>query len=228
MKIDVLYEDEQILVVNKPAGVSVLPEGWERSPSFLLNILAQDYGKLWTVHRLDKTTSGVLTFARNATAHRSLNTQFEQHVITKIYHAILVGKSNWIEIKASHPLRSNAGHSHRTVVDPANGKKSETRFRIISTADDHSLVEVVPQSGRTHQIRAHASALGHPILGDRLYGSPITDMIKRPALHAYRIIFNHPGTGQPVEFSAPYPEDLVEAIRRLHFKFQNSSRSNSI
>jgi len=218
MKIDVIFEDEQILVVNKPAGLSVLPEGWDKDALNLLKILTIAHGKLWTIHRLDKTTSGVMIFARNASTHRSMNTQFEHHEVLKIYHAILVGIPNWVEMKTAQPLRLNSGHFHRTVVDLATGKKSETNFKVLITIDAHSLVEVNPKSGRTHQIRAHAAALGFPILGDKIYGSPKTDIIQRPALHAKRITFSHPGTGQPEEFSAPYPDDFEAALRKLQLK----------
>jgi len=216
MKIEILYEDADLVVVNKPSGVSVIPEGWDKETPYLIKLLEPDFGRLWVVHRLDKITSGVFLIARNADSHRDINIQFEQHRVIKKYHAILVGVPAWTEYHASQPLRSNSGHNHRTVVDRLKGKQASTYFSVLMASKDHIFAEASPETGRTHQIRAHAAASGHPILADSLYGAPFTNIISRPALHAYSLQFTHPATQETLSFSAPYPADLQDGLIQLN------------
>ena len=211
----ILYLDDAILVVDKPAGLAVLPEGWEPDAPYLVRQLEDEFKRVWVVHRLDKVTSGVMIFARSAEAHRALNIQFEQHHIGKVYHAICNGNPKWDEHTARHPLRSNVGHSHRTVVDHSHGKPSETHFKVLKRYGIAALLEAVPASGRTHQVRVHAYALGHPLLGDTLYSAPLSDAIQRPALHALSLTLTHPASGQPMTFEAAYPDDFSEAVNKL-------------
>ena len=213
--VTILYQDEFILAVDKPAGLSVLPDGWEKSAPYLVKLLEEDFGRLWVVHRLDKVTSGVMAFARSAEAHRALNIQFEQHQIGKAYHAICNRNPKWDEHTARHPLRVNVGHSHRTAIDHSHGKPSETHFKVLKRYGLAALLEAVPASGRTHQVRVHAYALGHPLVGDTLYSAPPTGLIARPALHALSLTNTHPGTGQRMIFESPYPEDFSKAIAGL-------------
>jgi len=211
----ILHADAEIIVINKPSGLPVLPDGWEKDSHYLVRLLEEQIGRTWLVHRLDKTTSGVMVFARTAEAHRTLSIQFEQHVTQKVYHAIVIGSPHWQETIARHPLRADAGHSHRTVVDKRLGKPSETVFRVLQRFEDSSLLEVIPRTGRTHQIRAHAAAIGFPLLADRLYRSPETVLIARPALHAESLAFIHPTSGERVRFVAPYPADFQKCLDQL-------------
>ncbi len=215
---EVVFSDDAILVVNKPAGLSVLPEGWDKDASHLVKILEEQYGKLWVVHRIDKTTSGVLVFAMTAEAHRSLNIQFEKHQVEKKYHAMMSGVPKWKEKTTRFPLRVNVGHKHRTMVDSRNGVRAETRFRILEQNPSSALVEAMPMTGRTHQIRVHAYALGHPLVGDVLYSAPETDVISRPALHAYSLAFTHPVAGRLMLFQADYPGDFQKAVNSIRGK----------
>lgn len=210
-----LYADEHLLVVNKPAGLPVLPDGWEKDSSYLVKRLEEEVGKVFIVHRLDKITSGVMVFARAAEVHRALNRQFEQHEAQKTYHALVEGSPKWEERVAKHPLRANVGHKHRTMVDNKHGKPSETRFRVIRRYADAALLEAKPVTGRTHQIRVHAYALGHPLLGDLLYGGQGVPGMSRPMLHAQTLSFIHPMTNERVKFTAPHPEDFEEALKQL-------------
>ena len=212
---DILSSDEHIIVLDKPAGLSVLPDGWEKDSSYLVKILEEEFGKIFVVHRLDKTTSGVMVLARTADAHRALNMQFDQRQARKIYHAIVLGNPKWDEHVARHPLRVNVGHKHRTMVDDKNGKPSETRFKTIKRYPAHALLEAELMTGRTHQIRVHAYALGYPLLGDVLYSAPETDFIARPALHSYSLSFNHPIIHERLTFTAPYPPDFKSALKKL-------------
>lgn len=214
----ILHEDPYVLVVNKPADLSVLPEGWEKDSTFLLKMLEEKYSKVWVVHRIDKITSGVIVFALTAGAHRSLNIQFEKHEVEKVYHALVNGIPKWEEKTTKFPLRVNVGHRHRTVVDDRHGVRSETRFKLLERYQAAALVEASPMTGRTHQIRVHAYALGYPLLGDVLYSAPETDFIARPALHARSLTFTHPETGKRVSFQADYPNDLQRAFGLLRGK----------
>lgn len=217
---NIIYEDDHIIVVDKPTGLSVLPDGWEQDSQYLVKMLEGQYGKLFIVHRLDKITSGVMVFARDAETHRALNIQFENHEAQKTYHAILEGNPKWEEKVAKHPLRANVGHKHRTMVDDKNGKPSETRFRVIKRYQASALVEVKPKTGRTHQIRVHAYALGYPLVGDTLYGAQEAYGITRPMLHAQSLSFIHPVTKESVRFSAPRPPDFEEAMKILRASHQ--------
>jgi RluA family pseudouridine synthase len=212
----IIYEDPQIIVVNKPAGLSVLPDGWEKDSDYLVKRLEEQYGKVFIVHRLDKITSGVMVFARDAETHRTLNIQFETHEAQKTYHAVLEGNPKWEEKVVKYPLRANVGHKHRTVVDDKNGKPSETRFRVIKRYEEAALVEAKPMTGRTHQIRVHAYALGHPLVEDVLYGARDQYGLPRPMLHAQSLSFIHPATNERVKFSVPHPSDFEEALERLN------------
>ena len=209
----IIHEDESILVIDKPAGLPVLPDGWETDAPYLVKILEADHGKLWVIHRLDKTTSGVMVFARDAETHRTLNLQFENHEVEKIYHAFVEGHPKWGEKTARHPLRVNVGHKHRTAVDDKNGKPSETLFNVMKRYQASALVEAKPKTGRTHQIRVHAYALGHPLLGDKLYGAEETSIITRPALHAHSLTLYL--NGEQRTFKASYPDDFRMALERL-------------
>ena len=231
----ILYRDEHILVVDKPAGLPVLPDGWEQDAPYLVKMLEEEFGnpstlpsvaghRIYIVHRLDKTTSGVMVFARDAETHRALNMQFEKHEVEKTYHAIVEGNPKWDEKVTKFPLRADVGRKHRTAVDDKNGKPSETRFRIIKRYQarpeqgrgEAALVEAKPMTGRTHQIRVHAYALGHPLLGDILYGATETHLIARPALHAHSLTFTHPGTNEQVTFTAERPEDFDRTLKLLN------------
>lgn len=214
-KMNIIYQDTDILIINKPANLSVLPEGWDKDAAYLVKMLEEQFEKIWVVHRIDKITSGIIVFALNAEAHRSLNMQFEKHQVEKKYHALVNGAPKWTEKITKFPLRVNVGHKHRTMVDNRNGIKSETRFKILKQYQQSALVEAMPMTGRTHQIRVHAYALGHPLLGDVLYSAPESKMIARPALHARSLMFTHPVTIQRVSFEADYPSDFAEAIHKL-------------
>ncbi len=211
----VIYQDDEICVINKPADLSVLPDGWQPDSPFLLKLLREKFPGMMVVHRLDKITSGVIVFACTAEAHRNLNIQFERHSIQKIYHAICENTPKWDEHTARHKLRVNIGHNHRTAVDNGRGKPAETRFTILERMRGYTLLEASPATGRTHQIRVHAMALGYPLLGDTFYGAAPSELIDRPALHAHTLTFTHPGCGEPVTFNAAYPQDFQNALDKI-------------
>ena len=210
----IIHQDDQILIINKPANLPVLPDGWDKEAPYLVKLLEEQYEKVWVVHRIDKITSGIIIFALTAEAHRSLNIQFEKHRVEKKYHAIVNGNPPWEEKVTKFPLRVNVGHKHRTMVDNKNGVRSETRLKVLKRNQATTLVEAMPMTGRTHQIRVHLYALGFPLLGDILYSAPETDLIARPALHAYSLSFMHPVSNQLMTCIAPYPDDFIQALNK--------------
>ena len=231
--IQVLYCDSALLVINKPAGLSTLPDGYNLTLPHVKSMLEQEHGRLWIVHRLDKATSGVLLLARSAQAHRSLNTQFEQHQVSKIYHALVKGDPEWKEKSITLPLCPNGDRSHRTVVDHEKGKLAITHLRVLNRFGNYSLLEAIPETGRTHQIRAHLSSESLAIVGDKLYGNRIDDnpsyiesqpansidlskvSIEGMGLHARSLEIIHPNSGQSIKFEAAYPAWWKDAIQVL-------------
>ncbi|MGE5123461.1 MAG: RluA family pseudouridine synthase [Acidobacteriaceae bacterium] len=231
--IQVLYDDPALLVVNKPAGIPTLPDGYDRHLPHIKSLLETHYGRLWIVHRLDKDTSGVLVLARSADAHRLLNAQFDQHQVTKVYHALVSGTPTWRERTLDLPLRPNGDRHHRTVVDPQNGKPATTHLKVLERMGDYCLVEARPETGRTHQIRAHLSACHLYIVGDRLYdrqvvppssayvspsgnrATPGPAIARGMALHARILEIDHPHTLERMKFRAPYPAEFEALLQHL-------------
>ncbi|NPA92408.1 MAG: RluA family pseudouridine synthase [Chloroflexi bacterium] len=216
--IPVLYADDHILVIVKPAGLHATPDGWNASLPHVREVLAPRWGRLWLVHRLDKDTSGVLLLARHPDAHRELNRQFETRTVRKTYHAIVFGEPSWQKKSVTLRLSANRGRRKRTVVDP-KGKEARTDLRVLRRFSGvFSLMEARPHTGRRHQVRVHLFAVGHPVVNDPLYGVRTTDHplpIARLALHARRLEFRHPATGEPLGFTAPHPPDFVAALENL-------------
>ncbi len=216
MKIPLLYADEDLLVVIKPAGLRSTPDGWDPTLPHLRAVLEPEYGRLWLVHRLDKDASGVMVLARNAQAHRALSQQWEAREVEKVYHALTHGEPDWQERVVQAPLRANVGRRKRTVVHP-QGKPAETALRVIRRLAGYALVEARPKTGRRHQVRVHLYHAGHPIVADPLYGPGPQpgEPIGRLALHARRLAFRHPRTGEPLRFTAPHPDDFAQALEKL-------------
>jgi tRNA pseudouridine32 synthase/23S rRNA pseudouridine746 synthase len=213
--ISVLYVDDQLLVVSKPAGLPTLVDGYHPEAPYLAGLLKETYPALWVVHRLDRQTSGVIVFARTAVAHRLLNTQFEQRQALKTYHALVHGLPAWDSQSICLPLRADGDRRHRSVVDPQRGKSAHTDVLVLERFDHFTLLQATPRTGRTHQIRAHLAALGYPIVSDPLYGGAELPGLLRLGLHAHSLKLFHPDSGKVMEFKAPYPQDLAQAINSL-------------
>jgi RluA family pseudouridine synthase len=230
----ILWQDDDLLVVNKPAGLLVLPDGYDPQAPYLASLLAPTYGDLWIVHRLDRYTSGILVVARNPEIHRALNNQFQQRRVCKVYHALVVGLPDWDQQIVKLPLRADGDRRHRTVVDPRKGKNAETALRLLEGYGRYSLVEAVPKTGRTHQIRVHLAARKAPVAADDLYGDgqgiflsqikpdyrpgatkPERPLIGRLALHAWSLSFEYPTSGKVCGFQAPYAKDFSITLRHL-------------
>ena len=236
-RLPVLFEDESMLAVNKPAGLLSLPDGYIPDAPDLLTVLQPSFGDLWIVHRLDRETSGVVVLARNEKAHAALNGQFENRQVSKVYHALVAGNPIWTERSISAPLRVDADRYHRTLIDQEEGKPAETSFKVLERfgrqSKRYTLVEAHPLTGRTHQIRVHLAALGVPVAVDALYGTktpimlsdikrgyrgdPETErpLLDRLGLHACQLTVQHPVTGESITFEAPYSRDIAATLNQL-------------
>lgn len=217
-QISLLFQDNELLIINKPAGVRSVPDGYDDQLPHLRSILEPEFGVLWMVHRLDKETSGVMVLARNPDAHRDLNQAFRDRQVSKKYHALVAPKPEWGEKTVNLPLRTDADRQHRTRVDQVKGKSALTKFTVSKWFEESVLLEIEIFTGVTHQIRAHLRAFDLAILGDDLYSAglgPQPATTPRMMLHAREISFTHPATGARHHFTAPYPDDFREAYQLL-------------
>jgi 23S rRNA pseudouridine1911/1915/1917 synthase len=215
--LDILYEDEYLLAVNKPAGLVVHPGPGNWTGTFVnallyhcKNLPVDDAIRPGIVHRLDKETSGVLLAAKTAHAHALFTDMFATRAIKKTYHAVCVGTPQVLEIMA--PIGRHPTNRKLMDVVPDSGKSAHTTLKILHTAGEVSLLEIDLKTGRTHQIRVHLKHIGHPVLGDAVYGIERINTrfgISRQLLHASSLHFTHPITQEKKEFVAPFPEDMA-------------------
>jgi RluA family pseudouridine synthase len=211
--ISILFEDDDLLAVNKPEGLAAIPERLKRNKS-LFEILSAERGeRLYIVHRLDKETSGVIVFARNPETHRRLNQQFESRTIRKQYLALVHGVVPDDEGTIDAPLRQFG--SGRVAVDPERGKASITDFRVQNRFKSTTLVEACPRTGRRHQIRVHLYHLDHPIVGDPLYGDKTQQVpYRRLMLHAQTLTLHLPSHSN-LTLKAPIPQSFQSVLNTI-------------
>lgn len=230
----VVYEDDDLVAIDKPAGL-VVHAGAGCHAGTLVNALLHRYGQLSTlggplrpgiVHRLDKTTSGILLVAKNDEAHRRLAEQFSQRQVEKHYLALVHGRLSRERGTVSLPVARDRVRRTRMTTRRRQGRPATTEYRVRQTVSGFTLLEAILRTGRTHQIRVHLSAIGHPVVGDTLYGAPrllrwdnrSQPTLNRNFLHAQRLRFRHPRTGEVLEIRVPLPAELEELLRHLGFK----------
>ena len=217
IKKEIIFEDDDILVINKPTNLLTIQDGYSPNLPNISQLLQQIYKNIWVVHRLDKQTSGAIIFTKNAFSHKAISLQFQNRNIKKEYHTITFGKISWHEKSVEMPLRVNGDRKHRTLPDLENGKPAKTSFRLINSFEEYSFLSAFPYTGYRHQIRAHLKWIGLEVVGDELYGKLSKTQqhsvpINRLALHARRIEFNHPRTKEILSIHAPYPQDFSKAL----------------
>ncbi len=238
--VKILFQDESLLAVDKPPDLRVIPDRWQEHLPNLRDMLSAQFHKksaqhtqsVWVVHRIDADTSGVVLFAKSAEAHRLLNHAFQENQVSKVYVAVVEGTPSPAEGRIDLPL---SGWQKGGVKIDNSGKPAVTRYRVVERFRQHSLLEVYPETGRTHQIRVHLQAVGHPLAVDPLYHrvKRITisrfkrsaqpkfrdeeepALISRLTLHAASLEFRHPFTSRNIRIEAELPKDLLALLKAL-------------
>jgi RluA family pseudouridine synthase len=230
----VIFSDSAILICSKKSGLLVAADRYDHDAPRLDLLVSAEFGRLFAVHRIDKDTSGLVAYGRTPEAHRALSMQFEEHRVKKVYHALIHGRLGAASVTVDAPLLPDGDSRHRTVANRERGKPSRTVFNQMEVCGSYSFVEALPETGRTHQIRAHLRSLGLSVVCDPLYGGntkPVRlseikrswqgdpweehPLIERLALHALRLELDHPETRERLVFTAPYHKDFGAARSQL-------------
>ncbi len=224
--LDIIYEDEDILIVNKPKDMVVHPAAGHYSGTLVNAVMNHCRDNLsgingvlrpGIVHRIDKDTTGALIVCKNDRAHRSLAAQLEVHSISRKYIAIVHGHFKESEFTITTTIGRHPNDRKKMAINVKNGKNAVTDVKVLKELKGYSLIECTLHTGRTHQIRVHMASVGHPVLGDEVYGPkkcPIKGL-QGQCLHAYLIGFIHPSTGEYAEYTAPLPDYMNELLRKL-------------
>ena len=227
LPLKVLYQDADVIVIDKPAGM-VVHAGAGHTSGTLVNALLHHFDALSTVnrdfrpgivHRLDRDTSGVLVVARTDQAHQSLADQFSKREVEKVYLALVHGHLKQPQGQITSPIARDPIRRTRMTARLPSGRAALTSYKVIEELPKLSFLEVRIGTGRTHQIRVHLSSIGHPIFGDRLYGAPATSELNRFFLHAHRLTFTSPSSGDRITIESPLPAEL--------YNFLDSQRANA-
>ena len=222
LPLEVLYEDTDVIAINKPAGM-VVHAGAGRHSGTLVNAVLHRFGKLsgvggdlrpGIVHRLDRFTSGVILVARTDAAHRNLAGQFAARQVEKTYVALVHGSVKNDQGRINTPIARDPGVRVRMTARLTQGRSAITSYQVLKRFEQFTLLEVKIGTGRTHQIRVHLASVRHPVVGDKLYGAPAS-ALGRYFLHSRQITFSSPGTGERITVSAPLPGDLEDHLSSL-------------
>lgn len=233
LPLDILYEDRFLAAINKPPGMVVHPAPGQWQGTIVNALLARwgwqagapDNLRPGIIHRLDKNTSGVLLVAKDSTTQERLSLQFKERRVQKMYIAVVVGRLVLPRGEIHLPIGRHSSDRKKMSVHARRSRAAISRYEVVGEALGISLIRLFPETGRTHQLRVHLAALGHPIVGDLVYGSSgrFSDLpavlrdFPRQALHAREISFHHPVTQHPITIRAPYPEDLRRLFLTLPF-----------
>lgn len=226
MDLDILYEDEDILIVNKPKDMVVHPAAGHYTGTLVNGLMAHCHGSLsgingilrpGIVHRIDKDTTGILIACKNDTAHRSIAEQLKEHSITRKYFAIVHGNLKDSQGTVDAPIGRHPLDRKKMSINYKNGKAAVTHYQVLKQLKGYTYIQCQLETGRTHQIRVHMASLGHPLLGDPVYGPakcPLSNL-NGQTLHAGILGICHPRTGEYMEFSAPLPEYFGQLLDKL-------------
>ena len=234
IQFEIIYEDEDLMVINKPAKILSIPDRYIPEKPNLKDLLSEKKGRIFTVHRLDKDTSGIICFAKNEEAHQSLSLQFENRTVEKYYQSIVEGRVLQTEGRIEQPIAADPNKPGKMIIS-RKGKASITEYEMIEQFKNFSLLSAKILTGRTHQIRVHFSFIGHPLAIDPIYGkreafflSEIKrkryrlgknqeerPLISRLTLHAQQLKLNHPITKERLTFEAEFPKDLRAMVNQL-------------
>ena len=221
--LNIIYEDDDLLVIDKQAGLAVHPAPGHSSHTLVNAVLSHlsispdtgDQLRPGIVHRLDKDTSGVMLVAKNRAAHINLAAQFKARSVVKAYLVLVKGHLTPEDGIIEAPIGRDRRHRERMAVVAENkGREARTEYHVAKYIDDYTLLEVKPETGRTHQIRVHLSAIGYPVVGDKVYGVK-SAYLSRQFLHASRLGFKLPSTGEYVEFTSELPTELAQALKDI-------------
>lgn len=223
--LDIIYEDNDIIIVNKPKNMVVHPAAGNYSGTLVNALMYHCRDNLsgingilrpGIVHRIDKDTTGLLVVCKNDIAHRNIAEQLKEHSITRRYEAICTGVLNTDEGTVDAPIGRNINDRKKMSINPVNGKNAVTHYKVIERLNGYTHIYCVLETGRTHQIRVHMSSIRHPLLGDELYGGVRPGFsLQGQCLHAGILGLKHPTTGEYMEFSAPVPEYFERLLDRL-------------
>lgn len=232
-EIEIIFEDDDLLIVNKAPSFYSIPDRYNPDIPNLYASLQRKYEEVYIVHRLDSQTSGIICFAKNKAAHKKLSQDFEKRQVEKTYLAVvngrLIQKEGTIDLKiAENPMRRGTMRVNK------GGKKAVTHYKVVEEFKSYSVVEVLLETGRMHQIRVHFQAIGHPLAVDEVYAESDgfylssvkkrynidkfeeeRPILRRLSLHAFRLTFTHPTTGEKVTFEAPLPKDIAVMLKQL-------------
>ena len=232
-KFTIIYEDEDILVLDKASGELTIPDRFKPEQFNLYNYLEGKYGKIFTVHRLDRETSGLLVFAKTEAAHKSLSQQFEDRTVEKIYKVLVEGVMYDMEGSIDKPIAKHPSKAGQMTVS-SKGKPSLTLYKVVEHFKNYTLAEADIKTGRTHQIRVHFKSIGYPLAVDSVYGRSDVfllskvkkkynfgkeeeerPMMSRTSLHAARLVLDHPVSGKRMTFESELPKDFGAVVKQL-------------
>ncbi len=234
-QIEIVFEDDDLVIVNKPAGLLTIPDRFSPDKPNLYHMLGHEFGQIFTVHRLDRETSGILLFTKTEAAHKEMSRQFMERTVDKIYYALVEGVMHQTVGIIDKPLGPHPTHPEKMAV-VHGGKPSRTNYKVVETFKNFTLVECGIETGRTHQIRVHLHAIGYPMAVDALYGRQSAfylskiklrkfklskeqeeelPIMSRTTLHAGRLVFNHPTTGERMAIEAGLPKDFGAVVNQL-------------
>ena len=225
MPLDILYEDEDVILINKPKGMVVHPAAGHYEGTLVNGLMHHCREQLsgingvmrpGIVHRIDMDTTGVLIVCKNDLAHNSIAEQLKVHSITRKYYAVVFGSLKDDEGTIHAPIGRHPNDRKKMSINSKNGKDAVTHYKVLERFHGYTLVECRLETGRTHQIRVHMASIGHPLLGDQVYGPAKQPFrLQGQTLHAGVLGFHHPRTGEYMEFSAPLPEYFLNLLEKL-------------